>query len=194
MLKRINYIKHFGVFDNYQRGGDIQDFAEVNIIYGWNYSGKTTISRVFQAFEDSSKNFKENYPDAEFEIIDYENNKGNHTNLKLSDYEFKVFNSDFIRDNIHLEGEAFDPILLLGDEAKDAQEKINTLIARLNLVSKIIKKHQKKQSEITNSEKQGLTKTASEIKEKLRIYTAFDYRHTKPIFDEIKNKYKKIKL
>jgi wobble nucleotide-excising tRNase len=191
MLKRINYIKHFGVFDDYRRNGDIQDFAEVNIIYGWNYSGKTTISRVFQAFEDSGKKYKENYPDAEFEILDYENNKGNHTNLKLNDYEFKVFNSDFIRDNIHLEGEAFDPILLLGDEAKDAQEKINSLFAKLNLVSKIIKKHQKKKDEILKSQKDGLSKVASEIKEKLKIITAFDYRHTKPIFDEIKNKYKK---
>lgn len=65
MIKRINHIKNFGVFKNYKRNGEIQDFAKVNIIYGWNYSGKTTISRLFQNFELKRNN--ENYLDADYE-------------------------------------------------------------------------------------------------------------------------------
>ena len=38
MIKRINHIKDFGVFKDYQRSGDVQDFAKLNIIYGWNAS------------------------------------------------------------------------------------------------------------------------------------------------------------
>ena len=37
MIKRINKIKNLGVFQNYRRSGDIRDFEEKNIIYGWNF-------------------------------------------------------------------------------------------------------------------------------------------------------------
>tara|TARA_B100000609_G_C16950660_1_gene298920 strand:- start:116 stop:370 length:255 start_codon:yes stop_codon:yes gene_type:complete len=63
MIKKINHIKNFGVFNDYRRSGTIQDFEKVNIIYGWNYSGKTTISRVFQCFENCM--LKEHYPQAD---------------------------------------------------------------------------------------------------------------------------------
>lgn len=46
MIKRINRIKNMGVFSNYTRNSEIRDFEEKNIIYGWNYSGKTTVSRL----------------------------------------------------------------------------------------------------------------------------------------------------
>ena len=46
MIKRINKIKNLGVFSNYPRNSELKDFDEKNIIYGWNYSGKTTISRL----------------------------------------------------------------------------------------------------------------------------------------------------
>mgnify|MGYP002612405055 FL=1 len=47
IIKRIKSIKNFGVFNNYRIGGNTRDFNERNIIYGWNYSGKTTLSRLF---------------------------------------------------------------------------------------------------------------------------------------------------
>ena len=47
IIKRIKSIKNFGVFNNYRIGGNTRDFNERNIIYGWNYSRKTTLSRLF---------------------------------------------------------------------------------------------------------------------------------------------------
>ena len=46
MIKRINKIKNLGVFSNYTRNSELKNFEEKNIIYGWNYSGKTTVSRL----------------------------------------------------------------------------------------------------------------------------------------------------
>ena len=46
MIKKLKKIKNFGVFSNYTCNSDLRDFEEKNIIYGWNYSGKTTVSRL----------------------------------------------------------------------------------------------------------------------------------------------------
>ena len=189
MIKRINHIKSFGVFKNYQRDGTIQVFAKLNIIYGWNYSGKTLISRIFQCFEN--KELDSNYTDSEFELEDYEKNKYTQNNLDQNTLQFKVFNSDFIRDNIHLEGEPFDPVLLLGKESKDALEKIKNKTKNLQKVRKVIARHKKAIDEINSDLSEGLRKTAARIKEKLEIVQAFDKRHIENLISlKIRNRYK----
>ncbi|MGB4653980.1 MAG: AAA family ATPase [Bacteroidales bacterium] len=189
MIKKINHIKNFGVFNAYRRSGNIQDFEKVNIIYGWNYSGKTTISRVFQCFE--SCKLKEHYPQAEFELEDFEGNKGNQSNLNINNFEIKVFNSDFIKDNIHLEGERFNPILLLGEDTKKAQEELEKKNIKLGKVKTIISNLGKTKTNIDNEILSGLTQRASQIKETLQIVQAYTRAHIKPLFDEIKSDYKK---
>jgi wobble nucleotide-excising tRNase len=188
MIKRINHIKNFGVFGNYKRTGDIQDFAKVNIIYGWNYSGKTTISRIFQTFELKKKN--EHYPVAEFELEDYENNKGNQDNQNINNYSIKVFNSDFVRDNIHLEGENFDPVLLLGDDAKKAEVEIKLKNKKLDKIKGIVKNLNSEYKRNENLILDGLSNRAASIKENLQIVQAFTRSHIKPIFDSLKSNYK----
>ncbi|MBN2817335.1 MAG: AAA family ATPase [Bacteroidales bacterium] len=54
MIERITYIKNFAVFKNFDWNtavldinNSIRDFKKINIIYGRNYSGKTTLSRIF---------------------------------------------------------------------------------------------------------------------------------------------------
>ena len=67
MIKRINKIKSFGVFSNYTRNSDLRDFEEKNIIYGWNYSGKTTVSRLI-SYLDKTTQIDDDYETAEFEV------------------------------------------------------------------------------------------------------------------------------
>ncbi len=55
MITRINKLKRFGIYKNYSWGG-INEFKQKNLIYGWNYSGKTTLSKVFQVLEFKDKN------------------------------------------------------------------------------------------------------------------------------------------
>lgn len=189
MIKRINHIRNFGVFKSYRRSGNIQDFAKVNIIYGWNYSGKTTISRIFQCFETGK--LKEHYPNAEFELEDFDGNKGSQSYLNINNLEIRVFNSDFIKANIHLEGETFNPILLLGEDTKKAQEELDAKNTKLGKVKTIISKLQKTKTDIDNEILTGLTQRASQIKETLQIFQTYTRTHIKPFFDTIKSDYKK---
>lgn len=183
MIKRINQIKKFGVFNNYRRSGDIQEFDKINIIYGWNYSGKTTISRLFQCFELSK--IHSDYQDCEFEIEDYEGNKLKEN--ELNGLKIKVFNSDFIRDNIHLEGGNFNPVLLLGEDTKLAQEQLKIELKKIEKVKRISRLLKKEVSIIEKSILEGLTDTASKIKDSLQIVKAFNRTHLKPIFEKVKS-------
>ena len=102
MIKRINKIKNFGVFQNYRRSGDIRDFDEKNIIYGWNYSGKTTLSRLV-SYLDKDIVIDEEYKDVEFEVELEDGSKIDNINRISSSLHIKVFNRDFIRDNLHFD-------------------------------------------------------------------------------------------
>lgn len=50
MITKVNKIKDFGVFKNFN-SNFLSEFKTFNLIYGWNYSGKTTLSRVFRCLE-----------------------------------------------------------------------------------------------------------------------------------------------
>ena len=59
---KIKEIKDFGIYKDYKWNeiDELKPFNKKNIIYGWNYSGKTTLSRIFTSLKDKSlhKNFK----------------------------------------------------------------------------------------------------------------------------------------
>ena len=96
MIKKISTIKNFGVFKDFKCNTSIPDFREINVIYGWNYSGKTTLSRIFSSMRDGA--IHEDYKDASFSI-DTETGNIKSTNLTENKYFF-VFNSDYIKENL----------------------------------------------------------------------------------------------
>lgn len=102
MIKRINRIRNMGVFSNYTRNSEIRDFEEKNIIYGWNYSGKTTVSRLI-SYLDKNTQIDGDYESAEFEVELSDGKKINNTNRDNSPLLIKVFNSDFIKNNLHFD-------------------------------------------------------------------------------------------
>lgn len=66
MITKINKIKDFGIFKDFKWNSDIDAFKKDNLIFGWNYSGKTTLSMLFQNLEFKSKD--KYFPGSEFEI------------------------------------------------------------------------------------------------------------------------------
>jgi wobble nucleotide-excising tRNase len=104
MIKRIQYIKNFGVYKNYRHSGTLPDFNNKNMIYGWNYSGKTTLSRLF-SFMENKKTNSEEFPDIEFEIILENGTKIDQANIGAFPFNVRVFNSDFIKDNLRFDSD-----------------------------------------------------------------------------------------
>jgi len=47
----ISRVRDYGVFHDFAWPADLPNFSRYNLIYGWNSSGKTTLSRLLRAME-----------------------------------------------------------------------------------------------------------------------------------------------
>jgi len=129
MITQINKLKRFGIYQNYTWGA-IDDFKKKNLVYGWNYSGKTTLSKLFQVLEFKDKNRCFSGAEIEITINDGTTKIYNQDTLNTFPFSVKVFNSEYIK-RIFTWDEpktGFSPIsFYLGDTAGDLKEKIKKL-------------------------------------------------------------------
>lgn len=111
MIRTIQNIKAFGVFSGFRWPARLPEFKQFNLIYGWNYSGKTTLSRAFRCFELKERH--SDFTDAQVHLK-ADNGKEHHLSAPHTAPEFRVFNTDFIRENLSFEGGTASPVLVLG--------------------------------------------------------------------------------
>ncbi|MBR7782593.1 AAA family ATPase [Undibacterium luofuense] len=171
MLKSIAKIKGLGVYQSYNKPAGTQDFGIKNLIYGWNYSGKTTLSRLFAQLETKSVN-----PDlsgCEF-ILETTDDSITEKNFSRCSLSVRVFNSDFVRTNLHFDGGSFNPILLLGQESEEAQRRIDQLNERIKRSDKVQRELNGKLEAIKTQMAQAKTDKAKFIRQHLKVdpYTA----------------------
>ena len=121
MIRRIQRIKGFGVFGNFEWPPGLPEFKQFNLIYGWNYSGKTTLSRALRCFEQRLPH--PDFPGAEVQL-NFDDGTVHHLSAPNSAPVFRVFNSDFVRDNLSFTDGSAAPILVLGAEDIAKQETL----------------------------------------------------------------------
>lgn len=186
MIKRIKSIKNLGVFSNYRMDGNTRDFNEKNIIYGWNYSGKTTLSRLF-SFLNKDYEIPIEHSDIEFEVELTNGQIITHENRNSSPLNVKIFNSDFIRDNLSFErtnnrikGITFD---VGGNiETRDKITSNNNLITK---AESLLEKHQENILKFNEFETK-FTKEAGRIKNDcFNSLIEFNKGHLKKIIDTL---------
>lgn len=160
----------------------MQKFKQYNLIYGWNYSGKTTLSRIFRCIE--LKEIHRDFQNAEFELIDDKNNKITRDNLDNSVYQFRVFNTDFIEENLHWDDQEAEPIFILGKEDIKLQEQIELIKQEIIKLSDENKNKKKEISELNTNLENKLTNKARELD---RIKPPYDKRKLKSSLKNIKS-------
>ncbi|MGB9762960.1 MAG: AAA family ATPase, partial [Minisyncoccia bacterium] len=150
---------------------NIPDFKRYNAFYGWNGSGKTTITRLLSAFEKVELGRLELEDDSTFVI------ETNSDTLKLSKNEpisdslknrIRVFNEDFVNENLDWEKGKASKILVVGKEQIKRKEELKSIINELGDKDRdLVKK--KKEKEGKDKEKiKILEKARDEIKNSLR--------------------------
>lgn len=116
-------------------GNNVQNFKRLNILYGRNYSGKTTLSRIFRALE--TKRIPLNYAAPSFTVY---GDKGDITQAGIDShaYDVRVYNRDFVSDNLSF---LFNPVggeiktfAIVGDKNKEIEEAIAAIEAELGTV------------------------------------------------------------
>lgn len=171
MLKNIQRIKGLGVFNDYtHRADQTSEFGAKNLIYGWNYSGKTTLSRLISTLE--RKALSADLPAFDF-VLNTDGAPISESNYTTHPLTVRVFNSDFIAENLNFAGTSFKPILLLGADSEKAQKEIDGLEAEKK---KLLEESELKSRQSALSLKTmttAKTATASAIKTAIGIVEAF---------------------
>ena len=123
MIKSIQRLKQFGIFDNYTNT-NAKDFGRYNLFYGWNGSGKSTLSNLFRCIEN--KTFSEKFPSSEFTVDIEAGATITQANVADSDLNVYTFNHDFIDENISWDN-VVKSILLVDKEKIEEREKLEQL-------------------------------------------------------------------
>jgi wobble nucleotide-excising tRNase len=177
-LKQINKIRDFGIFERFDWDNTVPTFQLFNLSYGWNYSGKTTLSRILRCFEKGEKH--SDYATGTFEIEDSNGTKFSEMYL-ANKLPIRVFNSDFIFENLKWNENAseIEPILLLGVQNITLQQQLE--IEKNNLTTEQAGLLQLMTDKKAEEDRlfYALSNKARDIKSNL-VLTTFDKRHLEP--------------
>lgn len=181
MITEITHIRDFGVFRSFS-GTGLPPCSKFNLFFGWNYSGKTTLSRVFQSLEKNS--IHPDYPTARFLLKD--SSGSTYDESFTASCNTRVFNEDFRKSNLRWDDAAgFEPIFILGSTNIALQDELDRKIKEKALALEALQKADKSQAEIDAKLSQAQTECATRITRELSV-ARFDKRHLKPILDGFK--------
>ncbi|MDD3052754.1 MAG: AAA family ATPase [Candidatus Cloacimonetes bacterium] len=138
MITKFKSINNLAVFQDFNWDTSVRDdgnnvilFKPINIFYGRNYSGKTTLSRIVRALE--TDNISDKYENPQFEVSIKDVADSTPNNLTAHGKKIRVFNEDFVKDNLRFitnSDESITPFAIIGGNAKieaEIQELKNDL-------------------------------------------------------------------
>ena len=186
-IERISRLTDVGIFRDFSWPAELPDFGRYNLIYGWNGTGKTTLSRIFRALELR-------HPLTSGEAVIRINGRD------ISSHDFKkvalnirVFNRDFVNESVFPHGGGdLPPIFVLGKKSVEKQKEVNRLRneykQKQKKLNEAIKKKQRAETELDKF----CIKNARIIKDMLRSsgsnpYNNYNKSHFRRDIEEIVN-------
>lgn len=162
MIKKVDVL-NYGAFKNFEWvnffGTNMEEeFGFRNIIYGRNYAGKTTLSRIVRSLQTGKQH--KDFLNCKYTVTLDDGKRITESDISDGPYNFRVYNSDFRKDNLNFlyndDGEIL-PFTILGEENIDVQRKIKQEKEHLDVV----------RGKISNSVDGGLSKKFNDTKENL---------------------------
>lgn len=142
MIKRID-IPNFGSFKEFvwshsvfDSDGNANDFKKLNILYGRNYSGKTTLSRILRCFQTGE--LPEKYESPSFSITT-STEILTQAQITTSNLGIRVYNKDFVDEHLSFLRDNNGDITafaILGSENKKIEEEIEEKKKQLGSIEK----------------------------------------------------------
>ena len=128
-IQRIDRLRNHGVFRDFAWPTDLLDFGKFNLVYGWNGSGKTTISRILRDLELRCE------PEQGEVLLTVYGRDMRASDFVNASVPVRVFNRDFVAENVFpVTGGDVPPILILGEENIEKQKQLDDLREDLSQV------------------------------------------------------------
>ncbi len=171
MIKKISRISNIGVFHNFSwDSSKVDEFAKFNAFYGWNGSGKTTLSRLISILETGTTGNLQLEDESECVFqTDQGNIEVSKENLPPLNKNIKVFNEDFVNENLEWTKAKASRILIVG----------KTKIDQKSSLEKSRKLREKKEADLItfDSNLSIFEKEKDKILERVRISVVSELSH-----------------
>lgn len=176
MIKRIKRVDHYRGLENWRCADEVADFAAVNVIYGANGTGKSTLASLVADAPD----------DTEWEtglVVEISDGSGTRRVQGAGDdfwRRVRVFNRDFVTDNLYFDAEdpGALPLLKLGKEQIDIDNKRTVLQQDITTIAVTLQELQEKKRSAKENNDSLLKSTAETIRADLwQLGDAYDSRH-----------------
>ena len=138
IIKKITAIKQFGLFKDFEWNnsvkratGEVLCLGDINIFFGRNYSGKSTVAKLLRSFEKHG--LPSHYDNADFAVELEDGTNITSTNLTQQQFAVRVYTQDFIYDNLSFlmdtrndAGEIV-PFAIIGEENTRIEARIKAI-------------------------------------------------------------------
>ncbi|MDI7194978.1 AAA family ATPase, partial [Leptospira santarosai] len=131
MIKKLKKIDKFGIFNNFDWDKSVRDqgnnvclFKKMNVIYGRNYSGKTSLSRIFGSLEN--KTLPAKYTNSSF-LLEGDFEPIDQKSLSQHTLDVRVYNKDFVLSNLTFlsnDQEEIESFAILGEKNTEIERQI----------------------------------------------------------------------
>lgn len=186
-IARISKIKDYRIFRDFTWPDELHHFAQFNVIYGWNGTGKTTLSSLFEHLQNREATVE---GEIEFELDTGETFSGS----EIPNATFpsvKVFNRDFVMRTVEsIQDESIAPIYYLGEDSISKQKEVHNLKKELEDVRKQLNDLQQDAHKIDKALDDFCIEKAKQIKDTLigsRDYANYDKRSFKNALQTLNN-------
>lgn len=162
-ITRFARLRDCGIFRDFVWPDDLIDFGRYNLVYGWNGTGKTTLSRVFRSLEQRQQ------PKFGQVSIRVDDNEVCGQAFPEAALPVRVFNRDFVNEVVFpVERKNLPPIYVFGRESVEKQKEIERLQAELTEAARQLKAAQEQKERAAKDFDQFCIERARTIKENLR--------------------------
>jgi wobble nucleotide-excising tRNase len=184
-ITKVSKINSFRIFRDFVWPSNLHNFGQFNLIYGWNRSGKTTLSLLFRHLQDRSAILE---GEVEFEIDDHKVLGRDLANAQLP--EVRVFNRYFIDSTILKAGGELSPIYYFGEDGVENQKQVKRLKDDLKGAEEELAKAKTEKSRAEKALDEFYIKQAKVIKELLICsqaprYANYDKRNFKQTIENL---------
>jgi len=175
-IQRIYRLRDCGIFRDFTWPNDLLDFGRFNVIYGWNGTGKTTLSRLFRDLGLRRK-------PTNGQVIIRISGASRGWDIRGEEFpqqtlQVRVFNRDFVNEIVFpVERKELPPIFVFGKESVEKQKEVERL--KIELAAKegeLTAAHQSKERAEKDLDKYCISR-ATVIREALRSSGANRYNN-----------------
>lgn len=183
-LQSINRLRNFGSYRSFSNTGDtsIPNFKKRNLIYGWNYSGKTTLSRLFQALEFPDRGNP--YAGSSFSVTLSDGTHINDASENLAP-RVRVFNRDYVSINFQQEHTA-PAVFIVGEDNVILRNQLERAQLRLDAITATISRRNEQIRALETSLDQLITEAAGGLRGMIGV-TDFRRPDLKRVITSVRN-------